>query len=401
MRHIFLLSISLSLILLSSVFVNISITSAFAQVTLEKIKYLGVDVSGFYTRTAQARDSTYDLPPNYFDESFKILSSSGMNHVRFLIFWEAFVKNPVEFMNELKTVATAADKWGINVIYDNHQFHTSSYLNPQRGTGFPFFLFESNSSYFYSGGGGTKYPAAKIWWEDWWNRSVKDSNGNDGWTLLAEFMKKIVATVDNHTSTLGYELLSEPQVHDVGDWEKIGLFNTLMVNTLRQYTDKTLVYSMNIPIDLKGPIQLNAENLAKMAPKNKENVVFKISSYGLPEKNTYQGDRIDVFVETSKLTNIPLYVGEWNNVKREKTINEDGEIITVINEELSNINQTEANMIVDRFADLNIWGMAFWQWRVDEHRVSNYNLINVTSTGQITTTPYFDIVKTAYDSLKS
>ena len=40
----------------------------------------GVDMHGYYTRTSQARDVDNDLPPNYFEESFKILSSSGMNH---------------------------------------------------------------------------------------------------------------------------------------------------------------------------------------------------------------------------------------------------------------------------------------------------------------------------------
>jgi len=58
--------------------------------------YNGVDMHGFYTRTSQARDTNYDLPNNYFEESFKILSSNGLNHVRFLIFWESFVKNPTE-----------------------------------------------------------------------------------------------------------------------------------------------------------------------------------------------------------------------------------------------------------------------------------------------------------------
>jgi aryl-phospho-beta-D-glucosidase BglC (GH1 family) len=67
--------------------------------------YNGVDMHGFYTRTSQARDTNYDLPKNYFEESFKILSSNGLNHVRFLIFWESFVKNPTEFIAELKTVA--------------------------------------------------------------------------------------------------------------------------------------------------------------------------------------------------------------------------------------------------------------------------------------------------------
>src|ERR1051325_808793 len=55
--------------------------------------YNGVNMHGFYTRTAQARDTNYDLPDNYFDESFKILSDNGLNHVRFLVFWESFIKN--------------------------------------------------------------------------------------------------------------------------------------------------------------------------------------------------------------------------------------------------------------------------------------------------------------------
>src|SRR5918995_6608106 len=148
--------------------------------------YNGVDMHGFYTRTSQARDTSYDLPDNYFEESFRILSDNGLNHVRFLLFWESFIKNPEEFLKELKTVANMADKYNINILYDNHQFHTSSYLNPQRGTGFPFSLFESDpASYSYASGGGPKYDTAKIWWTDWWNRFVKDVQGNDGWVLLS------------------------------------------------------------------------------------------------------------------------------------------------------------------------------------------------------------------------
>ena len=53
-----------------------------------------------------------------------------MNHVRYTFYWEAYAVNPTAFMNELQMVANAMDKYGIKVIYDNHQFHTSSYLNP-------------------------------------------------------------------------------------------------------------------------------------------------------------------------------------------------------------------------------------------------------------------------------
>jgi hypothetical protein len=156
---------------------------------------------------------------------------------------------------------------------------------------------------------------------------------------------------------------------------------------------------MNIPVDLKGPIDLNSENLAKMAPANKANVVFKISLYGLPSPDTYQGDRLNIFVQAGKLAGVPLYIGEWNNVVRQSNINEQGEIVTQINPELSNINQTEANLIVKIFKDVGAWGMAYWQWNVDTHQIANYNLISTDGTGAIQTTNYFDIVKNAYSSI--
>ena len=360
--------------------------------------YNGVDMHGFYTRTSQARETNYDLPTNYFEESFKILSSNGLNHVRFLIFWESFVKNPTEFIEELKTVANAADKYNIKVLYDNHQFHTSSYLNPQRGTGFPFSLFEADFAFFYGSGGGTKYPTAKVWWTNWWDRNVRDKDANDGWTLQTEFFKKVLDTVDNHTSTVGYEILSEPQVHDKNQWEKIQKYNTFIADFLRKYTDKTIAYSMNIPVSLQSPIELNPINLAKMAPKNVSNLVFKISVYGVPQENEYQESRLSNFVQAAELANVSLYVGEWNNVQRDKIIDEEGEIVTFINETFSSINQSEATKLVDVFKNLDVWGSAFWQWRVDSHQVQNFNLINITN-GKIETTPYFDIVKTAYQAI--
>ena len=391
----------LSAVIILSIVIIITpvIGVASAQQTSQDVPYLGVDMSGFYTRNPQARNPSYDLPVNYFEDSFRLLSEAGMNHVRFILYWEAYVKDPASFMSEINAVANAADKWGIRVIYDNHQFHTSSWLNPQRGTGFPSFLFENNPMYPSGAGGGTRYPAAQLWWTDWWNRSVKDVNGRDGWTLLADFLKKIVSTVDSHPSTLGYEILSEPQVHNADQWEKIGSFNTLITNELRALTQKTIAYSMNIPVDLKGPIDLNSENLAKMAPANKTNVVFKISLYGLPSPDTYQGDRLNIFVQAGKLAGVPLYIGEWNNVVRQSNINEQGEIVTQINPELSDINQTEANLIVKTFKDVGAWGMAYWQWNVDTHQIANYNLISTDGTGAIQTTNYFDIVKNAYSSI--
>ena len=50
---------------------------------------------------------------------------------------------------------------------------------------------------------------------------------------MAEFLKEIVLTVDNHSSILGYEILSEPHVDDTNQWSQIGKFNSFITEELR------------------------------------------------------------------------------------------------------------------------------------------------------------------------
>jgi hypothetical protein len=296
-----------------------------------------------------------------------------------------------------------ADKYGLKVIYDNHQFHTSSWMNPSRGNGFPTYLFADTKLYPQDSGGTPKSPAAQTWWTNWWNNAIK-ANGTDGWTLQLDFLKKIVQAVDKHPSTLGYEILSEPQVHTVDQWAKIGKYNSFLTDGLRKITGKTIVYSMNIPIDLKSPIKVNAENLAKMTPHNKQNVVFKFSLYGIPSDG-YQADKLGLFENTSKLSGVPLYIGEWNNVKRVQTF-ENGKSVWIIDETMSDINQAQANKIVNEFKRIGVWGAAFWEWSFVPNDTPNFNLANVTTdkvTGKesIYPTKYLEIVANAYKNALS
>lgn len=360
--------------------------------------FFGVNMKGYHTSMPQSRTIGSIMPANYFDDSFKLISEAGMNHVRFVFYWESYERDPTNFMLELQSVAEAADKYNVNVMYDNHQFHTSSWFNPQRGTGFPSLLFQDNPSYPAGSGGGPKYAPAKAWWTDWWNRSVTDTNGTDGWTLHAEFLKKIVDTLDSHKSTLGYEILSEPQVHSADQWEKIGKYNTFMVNELRKLTSKVIAYSMNIPVDLKSPINLIPENLAKMKPQNSTNIVFKISIYGLPTESSYQQARMNTFLKASNITGVPLYIGEWNNVLREQTINEEGTSVFEINPFESDITQQEADLFVKTFKDLGIWGLAYWKWDFVSLQTPNFNLISVADNGDITTNKYFRQLKIALET---
>lgn len=362
---------------------------------------IGVNMLGYYTSLPQTREFKNPFPDNYYDQSYKIIKEGGMNHVRFVYYWESFVKNPIAFINELKFAATLADKYGIKIIYDNHQFHTSSWLNPQRGTGFPSFLFQNNSAYPYGSGGGPKYPSAAAWWTDWWNRVITDTNGTDGWNLQAQFLKKVVSTVDSHPSTVGYEILSEPQVHSADQWEKVGKYNTFMTDEMRQVTKKNLIYSMSIPVDLKSNIGVNATNLAKMAPANKTNTIFKFSIYGLPSPGSYQEERLKMFVSAGNLSGVPVYIGEWNNVARDKVINEEGDFVYEINPEASDITPEDTTVILKKFNEIDPYGWAFWYWNFRPHRVENFNLVTSDDNGNLIPTKYFDILKNAVHSVYS
>ena len=365
--------------------------------------HLGVNMRGYYTSMPQSRDFKFPFPDNYYDTSFKDISKANIvDHVRYRFYWESYVRNSSAFLKEIEDVAKTADKYGIKVVYDNHQFHTSSWLNAGRGTGFPPYFFTDHALYEQDSGGTPKSAVSKTWWTNWWNNAMT-VNGTDGWTLQLDFLKKIVSITDKHPSTLGYEILSEPQVHSEDQWAKIGKYNTFMTDELRKLTNKTIIYSMNIPIDLKSSINVNATNLAKMTPQNKQNVVFKFSLYGIPDDG-YQSDKLQLFENASRIAGVPLYIGEWNNVKRVETYNDHGEKIWVIDDVQSDISQADANAIVGKFRDIGIWGLAYWEWSFVPNDTPNFNLVNVTSdkvTGKETMQPteYFKIIENAYKEL--
>lgn len=353
--------------------------------------YQGVAFKGIYTSLGELRNDSNIPPISYIDESFRLISEAGLNHIRYLTYWESYEKNPEMFIKELESVANSADKYGLHVIYDNHQWHTSSYLE-KGGTGFPVKLFNGNPQYIANSGGNTNSETASIWWTDWWNRKVTDTQGNEGWALMADYLKKIVNTVDKHPSTLGYEILSEPQVHSNDQWEKVGQFNTFMSNELRDLTQKTIAYSQHVPLSFNvETINITPENVAKMAPENKTNVVFKISIYGLPSDGNYQERRLSVLSNASEIAGVPLYFGEWNKVLREQV----GDI-RQIDPEASDITPADISQYINLFKDMGAWGSAYWSWNWKPSDVSNFNLITITDEGTIQPTVYYEMLKNGY-----
>ena len=207
-------------------------------------------------------------------------------------------------------------------------------------------------------------------------------------------LKKIIETVENHRSTLGYEILNEPQIQSADQWEKIGKYNTLIANELRKITNKTLVFDMTIPVVFHdSKINMTLGNIAKLLPENKNNIVFKISLYGIPTPGSYDEQKINLLSGVANITGVPLYVGEWNDVSREEHISVEGKTVKEINQEISDLNQTEADIMTKKFKDIGVWGWAFWNWSYLPDSSPVFNLISVNRSGDMATTKYFDILK--------
>src|SRR6185503_17685740 len=167
----------------------------------------------------------------------------------------------------------------------------------------------------------------------------------------------------------------------------------------RHITSKTIVYSMNVPVDLNSNINISPQNLAKMAPSSKQNTAFKISVYGVPDRDDYQKERFDLFLDTRDLTGVPLYIGEWNNVVRTK---EGG--VFKINPGASDFTNSNAGKILEAFKKEGVWGTAFWKWDYRDADTASFNLVNDES-GKLVPTKYFgileDTVKKVYGSFNS
>lgn len=356
--------------------------------------YIGVAMRGNHTSAKEYDTSDILFPRNYYEDSIKLIHDAGMDHIRYLFYWESYVKNPSAFMEEITTVAETADRYGIKVLYDNHQWHTSSWLE-SKGTGFPSILFAGNPAYEMDSGGNTDDETSKLWWTDWWNRAVKDTQGNDGWTLQAEFLRTIVRALDPHESTLGYEILSEPQVHSDDQWQKIGTFNSFITSELRKDTQKIIAYSQQVPSSFRAQgISVTSENQARMAPSDRTDVVFKISVYG-PSSDSFQRERLSRLVSAAQIAQVPVYVGEWNNVVRERS----GGVFQ-IDPEQSDLSQTEVTQFIEDFNDIGAWGWAYWQWNFNPHDVPNFNLISVSPDGTIQPTKYYEQLKVAISELR-
>ncbi|HJR48195.1 MAG TPA: hypothetical protein VJ799_08590 [Nitrososphaeraceae archaeon] len=65
----------------------------------DRSPHVGMNMRGYYTGMSQMRDVEFYFPSDYYEESFKIFSQSGIEFIRYLFFWESYEKDPFSFLN--------------------------------------------------------------------------------------------------------------------------------------------------------------------------------------------------------------------------------------------------------------------------------------------------------------
>ncbi len=203
---------------------------------------IGVNFDGIGISDYQNR-SKVSPPQKYIQDSFTIFREHGIDIVRIPIYWESYEKDSAAFLDELRLISDEADKNNILCIYDNHQWECSSFLG--YGIGFPNSivspLFHNNLLNHDPYTPPCKKDVEKFW-NNWWDRNIKSLAEEDGWDLQAEFFRKIIETVNDKTSTIGFELLNEPQVFRHRDFKKVSKFHDYLLSQIADLTDKVFIY---------------------------------------------------------------------------------------------------------------------------------------------------------------
>jgi hypothetical protein len=256
--------------------------------------------------TRNERGGAFSAKPGYVEESLERLNSYGFNLVRVPYYWESYVYNPTDFMNELDLIARTAQTNDICVVFDNHHWFTSSYWNTDIGKsgqaiGFPSFVVKSFPSK------ATYYETAGPFWEALLSNSLT-IDGRKIWDIQAEFLTKVVNKVDKYDSVAGYEILNEPHFWSKDQYEKLGNYNTYMAQKIRAISDKKIVFDRETTKEFMRDPSLEY----KIVPRGVSNLVYGPHLYSPPTATGGGAKQLENIKKWSKEWGVEIMIGEFS-----------------------------------------------------------------------------------------
>jgi len=251
-------------------------------------------------------DDGNSSPTNYVEDSMKHISLNGFNLVRVPYYWEGYQSWPSAFMTELDLVAQTAQKYDICVIFDNHHWYTSSYAknldlgsktNPK---GFPALVMNGYPTT------GTYETAMGAFWTDFLANNIV-INGKKIWDVQAEFIAKVINKVDKYTSVTGYEILNEPHIFDVSQYDDLGNYHTYMAKKIRSMTDKKIFFDRETARGFQRQPTLEY----KIVPQGVSGVVYGPHLYSVPTAGSIGESQVNKIKQWSEDWGVEILLGEF------------------------------------------------------------------------------------------
>jgi len=250
--------------------------------------------------------ASFTAPANYVIDSIKYISNDGFKVIRVPYYWESYVFNPTEFMNELDLIAKTAQDNKICVIFDNHHFYTSSYWNinvagKSDGRGFPSFVVKT-------------FPVKNNDYEDtagpFWESFLSNGFSVDGkkiWDVQADFFAKIIAKVDSYPSVAGYEILNEPHFFSEADYAKLGTYHTYLAKKIRALSDNKIFFDR----ETTRTFDRQASKEPLIAPQGVSGIVYAPHLYSIPTPGSQGETQVNRIKTWAQNWGAEVMIGEW------------------------------------------------------------------------------------------
>lgn len=254
------------------------------------------------------RDESGGTPDaiGYVAESMKYIRLNGFNAVRVPFYWESYVYNPTDFMDELDLIVKEAAANNICVILDNHHFYTSSFWNLEvegksDGRGFPSFVVKNfpkvNNDYIDTAG-------------PFWDAFLSNNysiNGVKVWDVQFNFLSKVINRVDNSPTVSGYEIMNEPHLFESGHYDKLGDYHTYMAKKIRTITDKKIYFDRETTRGF--PREPSSE--LKIFPDGVSGLVYAPHLYSVPTPGSQGEKQINNIKSWANQRGTEVLIGEW------------------------------------------------------------------------------------------
>jgi hypothetical protein len=174
----------------------------------------------------------------------------GAKVIRVPMYWESYVGNRDRFINQAKYIAQWAKNNQVYVIFDNHHFDGSNQWGPTatdskkvaaNGLGFPSTLVRIYSAHTATPVDYEDNPKVFEFWDDFYKNKVNGlptSGEGSAWDLNADYMVDVINQLEATPNCyiLGYEILNEPHIWELSDYDDLGAYHTYIAQRIRADT---------------------------------------------------------------------------------------------------------------------------------------------------------------------